>query len=305
LSEIPAIPIGNLYIPGVDTAVLSTTYINLMKATVLNMIYEPDPTKITGEKWPGANTMTMVGLRRINNVQALMEDTIINNIPGDFIETGAWRGGVCAFAAAIFTAYGQWKTRNVWIADSFKGIPPVNITEYPQDKPHIGSDKWTILTNNPAGKVQDMFKALDLYRPEVKWLIGWFKDTLPRFQKEDKNTKFSIIRLDGDIYESTIQALTFLYPSLSVGGMYSVVTITIYFNPDNIFKGYTIIDDFTDWHGCRTAVLDFRKACGITDEDSPITLTYHKKGEPARGVWWKKVTPIKPDCWKALTTSNL
>lgn len=77
--------------------------------------------------------MTMVGLRRIDNVQALMEDVLINNVRGDFIETGVWRGGVCAVVGAMFTAYEQWNERNIWLADSFEGIPHVNTKDYPED----------------------------------------------------------------------------------------------------------------------------------------------------------------------------
>lgn len=62
-----------------------------------------------------------------------------------------------------------------------------------------------------------LFERLGLKRPQVKFLKGWFKDTLPRF-RINRDTRFAVIRLDGDIYESTIQALQYLYPFLSVGG---------------------------------------------------------------------------------------
>lgn len=80
--------------------------------------------------------MTMAGLRRIDNIQVLLEDVMIHEVPGDFIETGAWRGGICAVVGAIFTAYDQWNERNLWIADSFEGIPPVNVKDFPEDKAH-------------------------------------------------------------------------------------------------------------------------------------------------------------------------
>lgn len=71
---------------------LANSYIELMKEVVLNRIYEPASFKIDGNYWPSNNAMSMAGLRRINQVQALLEDVIGNDIPGDFIETGAWRG---------------------------------------------------------------------------------------------------------------------------------------------------------------------------------------------------------------------
>lgn len=181
-------------------------------------------------------------------------------------------------AAAIFTAYDQWGHRKVWIADSFQGIPPVNTEDFPKDAQHKGADSIPILKKNSEELVKGYFKALKLERPEIKWLVGWFKDTLPRF-KQNKDIKFAVIRLDGDIYESTIEALEYLYPSLSVGG-------------------YAIIDDYTDWIGCKEAVLDYRMACGISDEESPLVIGFHKPGEVPRGIYWKKLKEVDPDCWK-------
>jgi hypothetical protein len=56
------------------------------------------------------------------------------------------------------------------------------------------------------------------------------------------------MRLDGDYYESTMDALTNLYDKLSVGG-------------------YAIIDDYGEdtWTYCRKAVDDFRREHGIKE----------------------------------------
>lgn len=59
-----------------------------------------------------------------------------------------------------------------------------------------------------------------------------------------------------------------------------------------------IIDDFTDWVGCRKAVLEYREACKITDEESPIVLAYHLPEEQYRGVYWKKVKEVDMYCWE-------
>ena len=63
--------------------------INLTKTMVLNLLYENNPCKIDGSDWNGNMAlMSMIGQRRLNNVQSLVEDTLLNKIPGDFLEAG-------------------------------------------------------------------------------------------------------------------------------------------------------------------------------------------------------------------------
>ena len=64
----------------------------------------------------------MVGLARLDNVQHCVEDVLRNRVPGDLIEAGVWRGGVTILMRAILKAHGV-SDRNVWVADSFRGLP--------------------------------------------------------------------------------------------------------------------------------------------------------------------------------------
>ena len=88
--------------------------------------------------------------------------------------------------------------------------------------------------------------------------------------------------LDGDLYQSTLESLHYLYPFLSVGG-------------------HVVVDDFTDWEGCRQAVLDFRDAHGIESADEGLQVTWHDlrfdpaRGEYTRGVWWTKQREVAYD----------
>jgi hypothetical protein len=93
---------------------------------------------------------------------------------------------------------------------------------------------------------------------------GYFNTSLPA--AKHKFTKFSIIRLDGDTYESTWDAISVLYPFLSSGG-------------------YVIVDDYISWDGCRKAIDDYRNQNGI---HSPIYNVFHAQGEIVAGVYWKK-----------------
>src|SRR5271156_6593434 len=74
-----------------------------------------------GRDWP-ADAETMVGLARLQNLQDCVTDVLRRAVPGDLIETGAWRGGACIFMRAILKAYGN-QDKMVWVADSFQGLP--------------------------------------------------------------------------------------------------------------------------------------------------------------------------------------
>lgn len=271
-------------------------YLELMKAVVLNTVYATDPATIDGSAHPGfATRLTMVGQRRLDNTQQLLQVIISEGIPGDFIETGTWRGGSAMFAAAVLQVYGQLgianvdgkfpgnslPKRQVWLADSFQGIPPVKPELYPADAVHHGAEKLSEGEENSADKVLQSFKTLGLLKDPsaVKVLSGYFNETLAEHQQDFTRRKFSLIRLDGDTYESTIQCLEGLYRHLSVGG-------------------FVVVDDYLDWYGARKATQDFRAQYNIK---SPIVPVYHQnvrfqevsKGEIPRGVWWRKESELQ------------
>ena len=74
----------------------------------------------------------MIGEKRMANLRTLIESVIADNVPGDFIETGVWRGGACIFMRAILYAH-NIGDRCVWVADSFEGLPPPDELKYPLD----------------------------------------------------------------------------------------------------------------------------------------------------------------------------
>ena len=193
-----------------------------------------------GRDWP-ARAESMIGLRRMDNIQYCVQTVLDDDVPGDLIEAGVWRGGACIFMKANLVARGD-TTRTVWVADSFEGLPPPDATRYPAD---TGDDLHTRGgLSVGADQVRHNFERYGLFDDRVKFLVGWFKDTLPTAPIE----ALSVMRLDGDMYESTIQAIEALYPKLSKGG-------------------FCIIDDFGS-HSSQAgqAVLDYRKANGIDDE---------------------------------------
>lgn len=195
---------------------------------------------------------TMVSLKRLDNLQICIEQALADGVPGDLIETGVLRGGSSIFMRAVLKAYGV-TDRRVWVADSFAGLPTPNAAKYPADATAV----WHTFMGGDTSleDVQRNFERYDLMDDQVRFLKGWFKDTLPVAPIE----KLAILRLDGDMYESTMDALVSLYPKLSPGG-------------------FVIIDDYY-LDCCRQAILDYRKQHNITEEIIDID---------GAGAYWRR-----------------
>jgi O-methyltransferase len=205
-----------------------------------------------GRDWP-PDAETMIGLRRLDNLQACITDVLEQGVPGDLIETGAWRGGATIFMRAVLKAYDD-RVRKVWVADSFRGLPRPNPAAYPEDEGdrHWQHEKLAVCLDS----VKANFERYALLDDRVRFLVGWFSDTLPTAPIE----QLAVLRLDADMYESTMDALRTLYPKLSVGG-------------------YIIVDDYGAVAGCRAAVEDYRREHGISEKIEPIDWS---------GVFWKR-----------------
>jgi O-methyltransferase len=206
-----------------------------------------------GRDWP-QDAETMVGMTRLDNIQECIERALQDAVPGDLIETGVWRGGATILMRAVLAAYGD-TARNVWVADSFEGLPRPDTTRAPAD---AGDTCWAFSAELAVSldAVKANFARYGLLDDRVKFLVGWFKDTLPTAPI----VRLAVMRLDGDMYESTMDALTSLYPKLSVGG-------------------YVIVDDYGSLENCRAAVHDFRAKYGITDPIVQIDWT---------GIYWRR-----------------
>ena len=257
-------------------------YIELLKKCVSNSIYDDDldlmrgtgtlnsttgkiysaegvradpELKFLGGIWP-SRAHTMIGMPRLDNLQYCVESVLADGVPGDLIETGVWRGGATIFMRGILKAYGV-ADRVVWVADSFAGLPEANLDAYPKESTipfHLQGELAVSLE-----QVQQNFRRYGLLDEQVAFLRGWFRDTLPVAPIE----RLALMRLDGDLYESTMDALVNLYPRLSRGG-------------------FVIIDDFNLVDACNHAVDDFRRQELITD---PLALI------EGGGAYWRKDSP--------------
>ena len=145
---------------------LRDLYIQLAKEIILNAIYQPGPHLTEGSEWPPSDAFTMIGRKRLDNLDRLTRMVLEEGIPGDLIETGVWRGGATILMRAILQAY-QVTDRRVFVADSFRGIPPINPDKYPADRAHEGMDKLEILTNNSLERVRENFQRMHLLDDQV------------------------------------------------------------------------------------------------------------------------------------------
>lgn len=231
-------------------------YSELLKKSLTNTLYAVEPDTDQDDElafvtefiqhYIEGTAISMLPLARFDNLRDCIAGVIANRVPGDLIETGVWRGGATIFMRGMLKAL-EVTDRAVWVADSFEGLPEPDAEKYPVEaKAHRGAVFAKGYKHFAAGldQVRLNFSAYGLLDDQVRFLPGWFKDTLPEAPIE----RLAILRLDGDYYESTMDGLTNLYDKLSVGG-------------------YAIIDDYGEdsWTYCRRAVDEFREARGITD----------------------------------------
>jgi O-methyltransferase len=181
---------------------------------------------------------TMISRARLESLEACLEAILHDQIPGDCIECGVWRGGAVIFMRGFLAAH-QVTNRTVWVADSFQGLPVPTLKE---DEDYDLSVRTYPMLAIDEETVKDTFARYGLLDDQVRFLKGWFKDTLSAAPIK----QLSLLRADGDLYESTMDILRALYHKVALGG-------------------FVIIDDYGALPPCRQAVTDFRAEHSITE----------------------------------------
>ena len=247
---------------------LRTLYLDLLEKSLLDTIYGEHRSEIRlralwqrlrhpyitrrGPLLVPTRAHTAIGPTRLRHLRHLVERTIRENVPGDYIETGVWRGGACILIRGVLAAYGI-ADRRVYCADTFTGLPRPD-PEFPADK----RDRLYLFCELAVSEetVRQNFAAYNLLDDRVVFLKGLFADTLPKLP----NRAFALIRLDGDMYGSTMSALVNLYDRVSQ-------------------SGFVIIDDYGGLRNCARAVHDFLDQRGLQIRIQPIDESC---------VWWRK-----------------
>ncbi|GLR87669.1 TylF/MycF/NovP-related O-methyltransferase [Bradyrhizobium iriomotense] len=219
----------DLYLDLLEACLTGMIHADPSEAPWADGIYDPNR-RALGLDWP-SQAETMIGRARMRNLRMLTQRVLEEGIPGDLIETGVWRGGACIYMTGILAAFGDQK-RRVLVADSFRGLPPPNAEDYPADEGDQHHQMMQLAVSRD--QVEENFRRYGLLDERVIFLEGWFKDTLPSAPIE----ALGLLRLDGDMYESTMDALNALYGKVSPGG-------------------FVIIDDYV-LKPCAQAVDDFR-----------------------------------------------
>lgn len=222
-------------------------YLDLLKRTLTRTLFmegEALEKRSKGLDWPGqGDAETMIGVERLTNIEDLAGEVFRHSIPGDFVECGVWRGGATIFMAGIISqeyendaiSGSASEYRRVFVCDSFEGCPQ-GTGSYSDDPHH--TFHFLKVTEE---EVRKNFERYNLLGQNVKFVKGWFKDSLPQAPID----QIALLRADGDLYESQMQILTSLYDKVSPGG-------------------YVIIDDYYNIAGSHHAVNDFREKRGIT-----------------------------------------
>ncbi|MGJ4925557.1 TylF/MycF/NovP-related O-methyltransferase [Bradyrhizobium sp. HKCCYLS2038] len=195
---------------------------------------------------------TMIGRKRLDHLEWCVTTALDEGVTGDLMECGVWRGGACLLMKAVLDLSGD-QDRHVWLADSFTGLPPPS---QPEDQGlDLSREHYPSLAVSRE-RVERAFADFGLLDARVRFLPGFFADTLAGCAVE----QLAVLRLDGDLYSSTRQALEALYDRVSPGG-------------------FIVIDDYGGLGQCAQAVDAFRAARGIT---SPITMI------DWTGAFWRK-----------------
>lgn len=197
--------------------------------------------------WP-EHAVTMIGMKGLNNIEYVLNTLYSEGVKGDILEAGVWRGGASIFIKKMLQAFND-QTTKVYVCDSFEGLPTPQTDRFAKDH---GDTHY--LKNAYLGvgldEVQANFQKYDALDERVMFLKGWFCDTLTN----PSIGGLKLLRMDGDMYSSTMDILNNLYDKVVVGG-------------------FIIIDDY-GLTCCKSAIHDWFAARGV-DVASKIQMVNH------------------------------
>lgn len=205
---------------------------------------------------------TMIGYKRLSNAYELAKVAERENIKGAFVECGVWKGGT--IGAMAYVADRATSGRNIWLFDSFEGLPEPTSEDGKVAAQYSGNRESgkLVAIEKCVGPLEDVkrlfFSVLKLKEDHIWIAKGWFQDMIAK--EKEKVGPIAILRLDADWYESTKVALEGLHDNVVSGG-------------------YVIIDDYGHWEGCKKAVDEFLAKRNIKVDLIQIDYTgyYFKK----------------------------
>ena len=199
------------------------------------------------------NTLSLLTKGKLDSLYERCCYIAENNIAGDFVETGVYKGGSSLVMALVNETYKL--NKNIWLCDSFIGCPDPLETKLGTV---YGERHWKGDFSASLETVTQNFKDINLWTDNIRILEGWFEDTLPNCEIE----KISLLHFDGDLYSSTLEVLYNLYDKVEIGGI-------------------IIIDDYSI-EACKIAVHQFLNERSIKTPINKIDKNI------LGGVWWIK-----------------
>ncbi len=189
-----------------------------------------------------SSRLSMVSPERLWGTMMACKHIVAQNIPGDFVECGVWRGGNALIAASVFKASGVRK--KIYLFDTFKGMTEPSkedvaandgkaAIDYFRQKQRVDHNDWCFAS---LADVRNNFSNLGLLSEDVIFVEGDVLQTLS--DTSNIPNQIALLRLDTDWYESTMKELQILYPRLSIGGA-------------------LIVDDYGHWAGSRQATDEY------------------------------------------------
>ena len=207
-----------------------------------NIAVELDDNDVDLIKYVFDSGYTMTSVPRLVNTLKSCRYVVENNIPGDFVECGVFRGGNCILVKSLFEQLDA--NRSIWMFDTFEGMTApteydakvgnkINAGQKFVESQRDGYNDWCYAS---LEDVKNNFLNSNLKLNGVNFIKGDVSKTLKI--KENIPNEIAILRLDTDWYESTKSELGILYPILSIGGV-------------------LIVDDYGTWKGSRKAVVEY------------------------------------------------
>lgn len=170
-------------------------------------------------------TIENIALAALSSVEtcrstyAVCRQALEEGIPGDFVECGVYAGSQAAIMAkAILDNREQHLSITAWphvhLFDSFEGCPAPG----PKDAEFLASGHQQGQAACTLEGVKSNMKQWGIPEELLVYHPGWFSETVLPFLLTHENNSIAVLRLDGDLYESTMTCLEYLYPLLSPGG---------------------------------------------------------------------------------------
>jgi O-methyltransferase len=206
-----------------------------------------------GNDWP-VHGYTMIGHLRLRNIRHAIETCVSEDVPGDFVELGVWRGGAILYAKAVLDVLGV-RDRRVVGVDAFE-----DIGGYGRNTEYLSVDLRFVV---------DLFERFGLHDDSVVLVKGFFSEALPqlRVQYQAEGRQISVLRMDSNYYDSHMEVLFNLYEFVPVGG-------------------YVIFDDWS-FPAVQKAWADFAAFFGC-----PEIPMWVQQPEDGFGAFFRKVLSV-------------